>query len=354
MGERDRRKLRLRRGAVQEHETGESFAYARGAVQEHETGESFAYARGAVQEQEQEPEPDANSAQAWPYTPGETADEPSHSPAPAWLRGLQTETGEASEAESQLRNALKAHFGEWQAPSPGAGAQFEPDASPDTGMDTSEDEGGRPEPGGYPIPWRQPAMREAGPEERPAVVDDDPGESASAEPAFDPRLYREIEQTQGQAAQSGQRERRGGLTLAAAWGLFLTVAAGLLGGVLAFRDTAAEALPGLAPVYRTLGLPVTVQPLIFEGVQYDWKLTEGKPTLVIRGAVYNRGQRKADVPGLVLTIKDSDPALDREYSANLQVSGPWIRPDQRADFEIELVSPSPSIVAVELELRNER
>jgi hypothetical protein len=130
------------------------------------------------------------------------------------------------------------------------------------------------------------------------------------------------------------------------------LAAGLVGGVLAFRDIAAEALPGLAPFYRTIGLPVTVQPLIFEGIQYDWKLTEGKPTLVVRGAVYNRGHRKVKVPDFVVTIKDTDPALDREYSANLRTGGSKIRPDQRAEFQIELMSPSPSIAAVELELRN--
>ena len=317
-----------------------------GPAWESETGEGFAYARGAGQEPE--PEPDANSGTAWSYNAGEAAEEPSQAPAPDWLRGLQAEPRETSDADSQLRNVLKAHFGEWQAPSGDAGAQSQAD------MGDGEDEGAEPYAGGYTIPWRQPAMPEAEPEERPAVVEDEPGELAGAEPVFDPRLFREIEQTQEHAGQLRQRERRGGLALAAAWGLFLSLAAGLVGGVLAFRDIAAEALPGLAPFYRTIGLPVTVQPLIFEGIQYDWKLTEGKPTLVVRGAVYNRGHRKVKVPDFVVTIKDTDPALDREYSANLRTGGSKIRPDQRAEFQIELLSPSQSIAAVELELRNVR
>ena len=132
------------------------------------------------------------------------------------------------------------------------------------------------------------------------------------------------------------------------------MAAGLIVGFLAFRDIAADALPGLTPVYRAMGLPVTIQPLIFEGVQYDWAVLENKPVLVIKGAVFNRSHRKVKVPGFVISIKDSDPALDREYSANLQVGGPKIKPDQRTEFAVELVSPSPSLTAVELELRNVR
>jgi hypothetical protein len=60
------------------------------------------------------------------------------------------------------------------------------------------------------------------------------------------------------------------------------------------------------------------------------------------------------VPDFVITIKDGDPAFDREYSAKLQVNGSKIRPEEHAEFEIELISPNPSITAVELELRSVR
>lgn len=200
--------------------------------------------------------------------------------------------------------------------------------------------------------WKRPALPLDELADRETLVEDESQEIKEDDAVFDQRLYREIEETQDHFGEPRKPQRRGGLALAAAWGLFLCAAGGLIAGLLAFRDIAADAMPGLAPLYRSLGVPVTVQPLIFESVQYDWRVTENKPALVISGSVYNRSQRKVKVPEFFITIKDQDPALDREYSANLQVSGSKIKSDKRADFEIELLSPNPTITAVELELRN--
>ena len=101
-------------------------------------------------------------------------------------------------------------------------------------------------------------------------------------------------------------------------------------------------------------MPATVQPLIFEGVQYDWTVSDFKPALHIKGAVYNRAARGVKVPEFIVSIKDSDPALDKEFPATLPIESEKILPDERAEFVLELVSPSPSITAVELELRNIR
>jgi len=70
--------------------------------------------------------------------------------------------------------------------------------------------------------------------------------------------------------------------------------------------------------------------------------------------VFNRAHRSVRVPQFFITVKDQDPALDRDYSANLRITGTKIRSNERADFDIELVSPNPTVTAVELELRNVR
>ncbi len=188
--------------------------------------------------------------------------------------------------------------------------------------------------------------------EQPAIVEETP-ESKDYDAVFDPRLFREIEETQEKSGEA-RRGGRGGLAIAAAWGLFICVAAGLAGGFLAFRDIIADAAPGLAPLYRALGVPITLQPLVIDEVQYTWKIAENKPVLVISGIVHNKAQRKVRVPQLYITIKDQDPALDREYSANLKLDRSKIRSNERADFDIELLSPSPTVTSVELELRNIR
>lgn len=187
-----------------------------------------------------------------------------------------------------------------------------------------------------------------------AVVTEDDADNKGDETAFDPRLFREIEETQSQAGEAHRRQQRGGLALAAAWGLFLCIASGLLVGLFAFRDTAADALPGLVPVYRALGVPVTVQPLIFESVQYEWSLSENKPSLIVSGSVYNRASRSVAVPQFFITVKDEDPALDREYSARLKVEGSKINSNERAEFEIELLAPNRTVTSIELELREGR
>lgn len=170
--------------------------------------------------------------------------------------------------------------------------------------------------------------------------------------AFDQGLYREIEETQ---EKSGHPVRRGGgLALAAAWGLFLCVASGLTGGFFAFRDTIADAVPGLVPLYRSLGMPVTAEPLVFEQVQYEWSVSDNRPVLTVSGRVFNSAHRSVRVPQFFITIKDQDPLLDRQYSASLKVRGSKIGSNERADFAIELVSPNPAVTAVELDLRNVR
>ncbi len=184
-------------------------------------------------------------------------------------------------------------------------------------------------------------------EETPQDDDYEPAEDTT----FDDRLYREIEKTQEHAGEPVPSRQRGGLALAAGWGLFLCAASGLVIGFLTFRDIVADALPGLTPVYRKIGLPVTVQPLIFESVQYKWAISEDKPLIVISGSVYNRSQRKVKVPEFFITIKDQNPELDNEYSANLP-GGSKIKGGQRTDFEIELYSPNRTVTAIELELRN--
>ena len=181
---------------------------------------------------------------------------------------------------------------------------------------------------------------------------DEPAEGRDDDTAFDQRLYREIEETQEKSGAPLLRGRRGGLALTAAWGLFLCVASGLIVGFFAFRDILADAAPGLAPLYRAFGMPVTVQPLVFESVQYEWSVSDNKPVLTVTGSISNRVRRKVRVPEFFIIIRDQDSALDREYSANLGITK--IRSNQRSDFDIELVSPNPTITSVELELRNVR
>ena len=302
---------------------------------------------GADRGFEHAPEQGAHDGEGWAPDAGEGVNQPGQHAPQSWMEGWRARSEDAGDPDAQLPDPLQEHF-------PGRGADAEAEPEPHAQFHPAESAGDANEPtaAGLASLWgRQPAY--AGESGGPLAAEEEAGESSGGI-GFDQKLYREIEETQEHAGEQARRVGRGSLALAAGWGLFLSVAGGLIAGLLGFRDIAAEALPGLAPVYRALGMPVTLQPLIFEGIQYEWAVSENRPVLVIKGAVYNRAHRNVKVPDFFVTIKDGDPALDREYSASLQAGGPSIRPDQRAEFTIELLSPSPAITAVELELRNVR
>jgi hypothetical protein len=245
--------------------------------------------------------------------------------------------------DAQLRAALQAHF-----PSHSASSG---DQAAETGDRFSRDETGDESAVSDTLSafWNRPSPIRG---ETPATASQEDDEGDPGDISFDERLFHEIEETQDFADHHTPGRQGGALALAAAWGLFLCVAGGLISGIFAFREIAAGAFPGLASFYHAVGMPVTTQPLIFEGVRYDWAVADFKPVLHIKGAVYNRAQRSVKVPGFVVSIKDNDPALDQEFPATLPIEGDKIAPEERTEFEIELVSPSRSITAVALELRN--
>jgi predicted Zn finger-like uncharacterized protein len=285
------------------------------------------------------------SAQVWPEEERATSDAPQ-----GWLHDWQAQPDRQepvaeNDLDAQLRAALQAHFPSHSVPSANPGQTAEdPFLQEDAGDEAAVSET-------LTAFWKRPAPIRGETSGTPVFQDEEPD---PGEMLFDEQLYREIEDTQDHAVGQIPGQQNGALALAAAWGLFLCVAGGLTSGLFAFRDVAVGALPGLASLYRAVGMPVTAQPLIFEGVQYEWSISDFKPVLHIKGAVYNRAQRGVNVPKFIVSIKDNDPALDKEFPASLPVEGDKIAPEERTEFEIELVSPSASITAVQLELRNVR
>lgn len=263
---------------------------------------------------------------------------------------------DGDDPDASLRAALKAHFRP-QANKTPAAAPLLPSENLARKLEThlkSKAAGAEAEEGEAD---RADVWREAADEDRrelePAITVD-PVEVKDEDFDFDERLYREIEETQEKSGSGARPARGGGLALAAAWGLFLCVAGGLIAGFFAFRDIIADAAPGLAALYRELGTPVTAQPLVFEEVQYKWSTSDNRPVLKVWGSVVNRSHSSAKVPQFFITVKDQDPQRDLEYSANLKVKGSKIGSNESADFDMELVSPNPTVTAVEFDLRSVR
>ncbi len=292
----------------------------------------------------------------------ETGEETAAAAPQDWRQGWQAQEPEQEAAPSeadldaQLRAALQAHFPSHTASVEEAQAPEEPQFQQDEPGEAAGDDG-EVLPETLTAFWQQPLPpRTAPPAGEAFPLGEEGDEPPAGEAVFDERLFRELEESRelAQLQEPKPRQTRGALAFAAAWGLFLSVACGLTAGLLGFREIAADAVPGLAAFYRAIGMPVIVQPLIFEGIKYEWAVSDFKPVLHIKGAVYNRAQRAVDVPDFVVAVKDNDPAHDKEFPGSLPVEGGKIEPDERAEFDVELASVGPSVTTVELELRNVR
>jgi predicted Zn finger-like uncharacterized protein len=291
-------------------------------------------------------------------TAGESEDAASQGWVQGWPEQEQEQEPEAAPSEgnldTQLRAALQAHFPSHTDPGEEAQTSGEPQyQQEEPAVAAGDDEEVSQET--LTAFWQRPLPPHAA---QPAGEAFPLGEEEDGAPAgeavFDERLFRELEESRelAQQQEAKPRKQNGALALAAAWGLFLCVAGGLTGGLLGFRDMAADAVPGLAAFYRTIGMPVIVQPLIFESIKYEWTVVEFKPVLHIKGAVYNRARRAVDVPGFVISVKDNDPAHDKEFPESLPVADGKIEPGERAEFDVELASVGSSVTTVELELRH--
>lgn len=186
----------------------------------------------------------------------------------AWFAEKKDDASGDGDPDTALREAMRAHFLPPSKRAPvGPSLRDEELAEKlethlkSTAATASEE---HPRPRGIAGLWGKvsPAAEEDVFEPEPAMVEE-PAEVKDDDTAFDRRLYREIEETREKSGVAARRSRPGGLAVAAAWGLFLCVASGFIVGFLAFRDIISDAAPGLAPLYRSLGMPVTVQPLVF-------------------------------------------------------------------------------------------
>lgn len=192
-------------------------------------------------------------------------------------------------------------------------------------------------------PAPQAALHHAGqrPSDQSQAFEDEMDEALNRQQAeragADPRLA-------AAQARATRARGRGGLALAAAWGLFLCIAGGTLAGAYAFRDAVVAALPGAAQLYQAAGL-ATLPPMQVSDVTQSWAQADGQPVLIIGGVVTNTTALASVPPPLMLTIV-TDSA--EPQTVQTPITEAAIAPGESAPFSVELSSPPPDIARVEL------
>jgi len=141
-----------------------------------------------------------------------------------------------------------------------------------------------------------------------------------------------------------QRRRRRLTSVGLIWAvpLFLLFIAAILGYV--FRQDIVNGMPQTATIYKSLGVDVTLSGLDIEDPATRSALIDGKPVLVVNGAVRNITPQTQNVPMVELSLhsKDGEPLVTWLVDVNKESLGK----NERVTFVSEY--PNPPVDAVKL------
>jgi len=144
-----------------------------------------------------------------------------------------------------------------------------------------------------------------------------------------------------------QRRRRRLTSVGLIWAvpLVLLFIAAILGYV--FRQDIVNGVPQTATIYKSLGVDVTLSGLNIEDPVTRSALVDGKPVLVVNGAVRNITAQAQDVPMVELSLhsKDGEPLVT--WLVDVKKSS--LSKDERVTFVSEY--PNPPVDAVKLRYR---
>jgi len=138
----------------------------------------------------------------------------------------------------------------------------------------------------------------------------------------------------------------GGLALAAAWAVFLSVLSGVTLALVTFRDEMVGALPGTSAIYRNIGLTVQDRQIDFGPVSYRWTVTDGKPMIEVTGQIINLTDRETTVPRVLINVRDTENS--DAVKATATVRSEPLAAHETAEFTLEFLSPPKTITHIEL------
>lgn len=191
------------------------------------------------------------------------------------------------------------------------------------------------------------------------VVDEEQG--AIAQPTYDldvepaptpadlpgeelPKLFRDRVKTR-------QRMRKAAAA-GAVWGL---LAAGVLAALAAaalFRGDVVAAWPKTASAYAAVGLPVNATGLVIEREQADLDFAEGRPALVVRGAIRNVRGSTVRAPALKVTLLNKQGRAVRTKIAH--PAEPEIPAGAARYFAVDMPDPPGTVTDVEIRFVSDR
>jgi hypothetical protein len=109
--------------------------------------------------------------------------------------------------------------------------------------------------------------------------------------------------------------------------------------LMIWRVDMVRLLPQTAAFYKMVGLDVNLRGLVFKDVKITTETVEGKPVLVIEGAIVGDARKPVELPRLRFCVRDAQGA--EIYAWNAVLEQPVLKPGERAWFKSRLASPPP-------------
>ncbi|WP_213772980.1 MJ0042-type zinc finger domain-containing protein [Bradyrhizobium sp. dw_78] len=122
--------------------------------------------------------------------------------------------------------------------------------------------------------------------------------------------------------------------------------------LIVWRVEVVRLLPQTATFYRLAGLGVNLRGLAFRDVKISRETVEGKPVLVIEGAITGETRKAVELPRLRFSVRDAQGA--EIYAWNAVLEQPVLKPGERAWFKSRLASPPPEGRDIDIRFFNRR
>jgi len=126
----------------------------------------------------------------------------------------------------------------------------------------------------------------------------------------------------------------------------------LLVALFVWRVDVVRLLPQTATFYKIVGLDVNLRGLSFKDVKVTTETVEGKPVLVIEGAIVGETRKTVELPRLRFSVRDAQGA--EIYAWNTVLEQATLKPGDRALFKSRLASPPAEGRSIDVRFFNKR
>jgi predicted Zn finger-like uncharacterized protein len=109
--------------------------------------------------------------------------------------------------------------------------------------------------------------------------------------------------------------------------------------LMIWRVDVVRLLPQTATFYKMAGFDVNLRGLVFKDIKVATETVDGKPVLLIEGAIVGEARKPVDLPRLRFSVRDAQGA--EIYVWNAVLEQPVLKPGERAAFKSRLASPPP-------------